>query len=135
MGSAKPGSARIHDEADPVRIEVETALKRGIAVIPVLIGDTKMPAASQLPPSLREFAFRNAVRVDSGQDFDHHTERLLRAMDRSLQREPKSPVPPGGMPAAPIAAPAESVRQEEARPALKEAIANEYVKIVVTGAP
>jgi hypothetical protein len=85
VGSAKQGSARIHDEADPVRIEVETALQRGIAVIPVLVGDTKMPVASQLPPSLKDFAFRNAVRVDSGQDFDHHTDRLLRAMDRTLE--------------------------------------------------
>lgn len=32
MGSAKPGNVRIHDDADPVRIEAETALKRGIAV-------------------------------------------------------------------------------------------------------
>lgn len=89
MGSARPGSLRIQDEVDPVRIEVETALKRGIAVVPVLVGDTKMPTAAQLPATLKEFAFRNAVRVDSGQDFDHHVERLLRALDRTLQREPK----------------------------------------------
>ncbi len=99
MGSARPGSVRLHDEADPVRIEVEIALKRGIAVVPVLVGDTKMPTAAQLPATLREFAFRNAVRVDSGQDFDHHIDRLLRAMDRTLQREPKpvaeaTPEPP-----------------------------------------
>jgi hypothetical protein len=101
LGSVKQGSARIHDEADPVRIEVETALQRGIPVIPVLVGETKMPTAAQLPPSLKEFAFRNAVRVDSGQDFDHHTERLMRAMARALPQESKvqpagtaSPVPP-----------------------------------------
>jgi len=112
VGSAKQGSARIHDEADPVRIEVETALQRGIAVIPVLVGDTKMPAASQLPSSLKEFAFRNAVRVDSGQDFDHHTDRLLRAMDRSLEKDGKRAVAAPISAAAPAAASVDPVRLE-----------------------
>jgi TIR domain-containing protein len=108
LGSVKQGHARIHDEADPVRIEVETALQRGIPVIPILVGDTKMPTAAPLPPSLKDFAFRNAVRVDSGQDFDHHTDRLMRAMDRALPRDGKaesagkaSPAPAAPAPAAP----------------------------------
>jgi len=116
VGSAKPGNVRIHDEADPVRIEVETALKRNIAIVPVLVGDTRMPTSAQLPASLKEFTFRNAVRIDSGQDFDHHTDRLLRAMDRALQRE--SNPPPAAEPAAieaRTAAPNEPVRREEAR--------------------
>jgi len=92
MGSARPGSVRIQDESDPVRIEVETALRRGISIVPVLVGGTRMPTAVQLPATLKEFAFRNAVRVDTGQDFDHHIDRLLRALDRSLQREPR-PLP------------------------------------------
>ncbi|MGH6769440.1 MAG: toll/interleukin-1 receptor domain-containing protein [Xanthobacteraceae bacterium] len=87
MGSAR--QARIQDEADPVRIEVETALNRGIPVVPVLVGDTRMPVVSQLPATLKEFAFRNAVRVDSGQDFDHHIDRLSRALDRTLGAEVK----------------------------------------------
>ncbi len=97
MGSAKPGNSRIQDEADPVRIEVESALKRGVPVIPVLVGGARMPTASQLPPSLEELAFRNAVRVDTGQDFDHHADRLLRAMDRTLGRDQSdapAPLPP-----------------------------------------
>ncbi|MEA2938440.1 MAG: hypothetical protein QOC56_1944 [Alphaproteobacteria bacterium] len=113
IGTARPGTARIHDEADPVRIEVETALQRGIAVIPVLVGDTRMPTATQLPKTLKEFAFRNAVRIDSGQDFDHHTDRLLRAMDRTLDPVSKS----AAVPAA-VAAPPEPVR---AAPAVRVA--------------
>jgi hypothetical protein len=112
MGSARPGSVRLHDDADPVRIEVETALKRGIAVVPVLVGDTRMPTAAQLPATLKEFAFRNAVRVDSGQDFDHHTDRLLRAMDRTLQREPKPSLGAVAEAAPPAVAP-EPVRHAE----------------------
>src|SRR5689334_21318044 len=83
LGS-KRGHARIDDDADPVRIEVEIALKRDIRVIPLLIGNTKMPSATQLPDSIKDFAFRNAVRVDPGADFDHHCERLTRAIDRIL---------------------------------------------------
>src|SRR5262245_12269522 len=83
LGS-KGGRARIADDADPVRIEVETAMKRGITVIPVLIGNTKMPGASQLPDSIKDLAFRNAVRIDPGTDFDHHCQRLTRALDGIL---------------------------------------------------
>jgi hypothetical protein len=31
----------------------------------------------QLPPALKDFAFRNAVEIDPGQDFDYHVDRLL----------------------------------------------------------
>jgi len=113
VGSAKPGNVRIHDEADPVRIEVETALKRNIAIIPVLVGDTRMPSSAQLPASLKEFTFRNAVRIDSGQDFDHHTDRLLRAMDRTLEREPKAAADAAPIVAKPIPR-AEAPRAPEA---------------------
>src|SRR5258705_4781293 len=112
IGSAKQGSARIRDDADPVRIDVETALQRGVPVIPVLVGDTKMPTASQLPPSLKDFAFRNAVRVDSGQDFDHHTDRLLRAMDRTLEKDGKPAVAAPISAAAPAAVSADPARLE-----------------------
>jgi TIR domain len=110
LGSAKPGNARIHDADDPVRIEVETALKRGISVIPVLVNDTKMPTAAQLPKTLKDFVFRNAVRVDSGQDFDHHTDRLLRAMDRTLERSGKPASASVATPSVPSAAPAMPVQ-------------------------
>lgn len=57
------GRNRIDDEADPVRVEVETALRNGITIVPILIDDTPMPGASQLPEALREFAFLNAAPI------------------------------------------------------------------------
>jgi len=57
------------NEADPVRIEVETALKRDIPIIPVLVHEVKMPEVGELPASLRDFAFRHAVTVDGGREF------------------------------------------------------------------
>lgn len=44
---------------DFVRIEVESALKRSIPVIPLLVGNTPMPEESELPESLKRFATRS----------------------------------------------------------------------------
>jgi Tol biopolymer transport system component len=91
LGAIPGANERIQEEADPVRVEVETALRRRVPVIPVLIGNTRMPGSDQLPPSLKDFAFRNAVKIDTGQDFDYHMDRLIKAMDGILNQAPKPP--------------------------------------------
>jgi uncharacterized protein YecT (DUF1311 family) len=84
LGQGKDKANRIDNEADPVRIEVEAALKRDIPIIPILVGGTKMPEPNELPQSLRDFAYRHAVTVDGGRDFDHHMEGLARSLHRML---------------------------------------------------
>jgi WD40 repeat protein len=91
LGASSGGLERIQEESDPVRVEVETALRRRTPLIPVLIGNTRMPSSDELPPSLKDFSFRNAVRVDTGQDFDYHMDRLIRSMDGMLSQTSKSP--------------------------------------------
>ncbi len=91
LGAARGGLERINEESDPVRVEVETALRRRLPVIPVLIGNTRMPGSDQLPPSLKDFAFRNAVKIDTGRDFDHHIEHLIKSIDAILGQTGKSP--------------------------------------------
>jgi nudix-type nucleoside diphosphatase (YffH/AdpP family) len=81
-GSRSHGSPRINDENDFVRIEVKTALKRNIPVIPVLVGGAAFPEPADLPDSMRDFSFRNAANVDSGRNFDTDIERLMRSMDQ-----------------------------------------------------
>ena len=88
LGRGEGTKSRIENEADPVRIEVETALKRDIPIIPLLVGGTKMPETDELPESLRDFAFRHAVVVDGGRDFNHHIEGLIRSLDRLLSGKP-----------------------------------------------
>ena len=44
-----------------------------------------MPHPDALPGSLHDFAYRNAVQVDSGQDFDLDVGRLIRGMERILR--------------------------------------------------
>lgn len=55
------GKRRLDEEGDYVRMEVALGLKRGIRVVPVLVGDAQMPKADQLPEDLRDLATRNAV--------------------------------------------------------------------------
>jgi uncharacterized protein YecT (DUF1311 family) len=104
LGRGKDNTTRIDNEADPVRIEVETALKRDIPIIPVLVGGTSMPEVNELPQSLRDFAYRHAVTVDGGRDFDHHVDGLIRSLHRILH------VPQGGKAGAADAAVSASPR-------------------------
>jgi hypothetical protein len=112
LGRRAGGPPRIEQPTDFVRFEVETALKKNIPVVPLLIGGSEMPLPDELPEGIRDFAFRNAVRIDSGHDFDHHMTVLMRAADRILQLPPHdaaaartaATAPPGTAPQAPAAA-------------------------------
>jgi TIR domain len=84
LGAGADGAARIRDDADPVRVEIEAALRQGIAVIPVLVDGAAMPAAAELPEAIRDFAYLNAAPVDSGRDFRAHMERVIRSLDGLL---------------------------------------------------
>jgi hypothetical protein len=101
LGLRKGAPNRITERTDPVRIEVEAALKRGIPVIPVLIDGATMPTVAAMPETLNDFAFRNAAEVDSGRDFHRHMDRLIGALDRILITEPRPPAPKRGTPPAP----------------------------------
>src|ERR1051325_6577682 len=85
LGPTKGGRLRIAEETDPVRIEVETALKKGSAVIPILVSGARMPKPTDLPDTLKDLSFRNAAEVDAGRDFHQHMERLIRSMERLLE--------------------------------------------------
>jgi len=57
------GGRRLDDPNDFVRIELASALRRDIPVIPVLVRGAKMPRVEQLPDDLKELAYRNAVEL------------------------------------------------------------------------
>jgi hypothetical protein len=85
MGAKKGGMFRISgDKDDPVRIEIETALKQRMPLIPILVGGAAMPKSSALPESLQKLCFLNAAEVADWRDFHQHLDRLIRAMDRLL---------------------------------------------------
>jgi hypothetical protein len=88
LGAQDGGKARIREESDPVRVEIETALARGAPVIPVLVDGAKMPDAAALPQSFGTFAFLNAAEVATGRDFDGQIGRLIAAIDRAVAAKP-----------------------------------------------
>jgi formylglycine-generating enzyme required for sulfatase activity len=84
LGQRKGRPFRIHDEKDWIRLEIETALQRGIVILPVLVEHAHMPTESQLPASLQAFCFRIAAPVDSGRDFDGHMLGVVERINQIL---------------------------------------------------
>ena len=88
LGLAKGGHSRIMEATDPVRIELETALSRGVPTIPILVGNTSMPKPEQLPETLKDFAFLNAAQVDTSRDFHRDLNRVIATLDQVLRLPP-----------------------------------------------
>jgi hypothetical protein len=74
------GERRLDDPNDFVRIEVESALQRNIAVIPVLVGRASVPQPGDLPESLSQLAFRQGLAVRADPDFHNDVDRLIRGI-------------------------------------------------------
>jgi TPR repeat protein len=90
-GKTTDGRTRITEPTDLVRLEVETALRKDIPVVPVLVANATMPGVHELPDALKDFTYRNAVKVDAFEDFDDHVKRLIRSLDRLLESQTKLP--------------------------------------------
>ena len=71
---------RLHDPDDFVRIEIESALKRNILIIPLLIRGALMPSEKKLPPSLQKLVYRNGMSIRSDPDFHGDMDRLIEAI-------------------------------------------------------
>ena len=79
-GKDASGQSRLDDPADLVRIEIETALSRGIPVVPVLVENAKMPHIEQLPVELQGLAFRQGMQVRGNPDFRSDISRLQESL-------------------------------------------------------
>jgi len=81
------GHRRLDDPEDFVRIEVASALKRKIRVIPVLVEGATMPHSSQLPKDLAALTRRNALEI-SNTRFHTDVDRLIESVRKLIR--PKS---------------------------------------------
>jgi ABC-type amino acid transport substrate-binding protein len=118
------GNPRITREGDWVRIEIDTALKKNIPVIPVLIDRTPMPDKAALPNDIHDLVYRQAAIVDTQLDFNTHMDRLIRQIDRLLGRSTTEPKEREGRP------------QQAASTAAQTAMpANPYTKLLDTKLP
>ncbi|MET1083457.1 MAG: ankyrin repeat domain-containing protein [Burkholderiales bacterium] len=73
------GGWRLASDDDLVRVEIATALERGIRVIPVLLHGAKMPRAGDLPSALSKLAQRNAVEIRDTH-FEQDVSQLLESL-------------------------------------------------------
>ncbi len=91
------GNRRLDDPDDFVRLEVSTALSRNIQVIPVLIDNTQMPKAADLPENMKSLYRRQFVEIDNTR-FEDDVRNLAEAIKKVLpegsvrvQHEEKDP--------------------------------------------
>ena len=83
------GNKRLFDPADFTRIEVETGLSHSeILVIPVLVMNAMMPASKDIPESLGNLLFRNAIGVRNDPDFNQDMQRLIDGINRVVGPPP-----------------------------------------------
>ncbi|MGH3180130.1 MAG: toll/interleukin-1 receptor domain-containing protein, partial [Streptosporangiaceae bacterium] len=68
---------------DFVRVEIESALTRGVRVIPVLVDGARMPAAAELPPGLAMLAQQPPLSLGAA-DPEGDVSRLIQALDQSI---------------------------------------------------
>ncbi len=87
------GRRRLDRASDFVRIEVEAALRRDIPVIPLLVGNASIPGENELPPNLRELAYRNGIEIRHDPDFHKDMDRLIRGIQDLFEMEPSYPEP------------------------------------------
>jgi TIR domain len=80
------GRKRLEDRSDFVRQELESALRREMRIIPLLVDGVTMPTPEELPEPLHNLAFRNATAIRPDPDFHPDMERVIRAIGE--------PVPP-----------------------------------------
>jgi hypothetical protein len=78
------GGRRLEQPHDLVRLEIASALAHGKAVIPVLVDDAEMPAASALPPPLAPLATRNALEL-SDDRWAYDVRRLVDRLEALLE--------------------------------------------------
>lgn len=77
------GSRRLDQWNDFVRIEIASALNQNKLVIPVLVGNAKMPAPQHLPDDIAGLARRNAIEL-SHQRFVYDVDRLVASIRSGL---------------------------------------------------
>jgi hypothetical protein len=122
------GHRRLEDGNDFVRLELASALRRDIPLIPVLVRGAKMPDVDQLPPDLKELVYRNAVELTHAR-WKSDVQLLIQALRPYL--DVQADVLPRGHEAAesPNAAPAaESTTSRTPLPRADTATAGRFIQ-------
>lgn len=106
------GRRRLDDPNDFIRLETSAALKRGIRVVPVLVGGAVMPQMADLPEDLKSLTRRQAIEITHKQ-WEASTGELIRTLENILKvpvgdaaaKAPPALEPKAEPKAAPVASP------------------------------
>ena len=79
----KQGARRLDDPKDFVRMEIATALRLDVRVIPALVGGADFPHISELPDTLQELGNRNAFEI-SDKAFHQSVAKLISSLEKVL---------------------------------------------------
>jgi hypothetical protein len=74
------GASRIEDPNDPVRLEVEFAMRSNVRIFPVLVGRARILDASHVPATVKQIASLNAISM-THEMFEESMWRLIRALE------------------------------------------------------
>ncbi|HVF14330.1 MAG TPA: toll/interleukin-1 receptor domain-containing protein [Acidimicrobiales bacterium] len=96
------GGQSLADSDDYVRLEISSAFEQGKLVIPVLVDGAQIPAAADLPDSLKPLVRNNAIEI-SDQRWKYDLDRLVVELERVMGVPTKAP--PIRAPRAPVAPP------------------------------
>jgi hypothetical protein len=86
LTDSESGQVRLFQPDDLVQAEVRWGLEGGKTIIPVLVNGASMPKEEELPPAIRELAFRNGLLIRNDPDFESDLARLLIAIDAGLEK-------------------------------------------------
>lgn len=75
------GNRRLDNRDDPVRLEIADAVHDGAAIIPLLLEDAQMPAASELPQDLAPLAELNALKLRDG-DWEADVTKIVQRLEK-----------------------------------------------------
>ena len=79
------GNKRLFDPNDYTRLEVEAGLTaKKIPVIPILVMNATMPSAAEIPESLKDLLFRNAISIRNDPDFTPDMQRLIEGINEQV---------------------------------------------------
>jgi hypothetical protein len=85
------GNKRLFDPHDYTRREVEAGLaNKKILVVPILVMNARMPSLDEIPESLVDLRFRNAISIRNDPDFTPDMQRLIQGINEQFPEAAKS---------------------------------------------
>jgi len=86
------GTGRLDNPNNFVRLEIATALRRNVRVIPVLVQRATMPKPQDLPEDLTKLTRRNAIEL-SDLRWQSDVDELIEVMEKVLGKQPEAERP------------------------------------------